>query len=1597
MKHNKWIAILLALTLVLNTVPVFAAAAETGNEDPVSDNNQITETPEEWIYIPSESAPTLNSSGEESSADLIKVRVTATDKVTGEQVDVPGATVNLYVGSALKSSVVDDDGDGIVEISLAGLSYEERQNATVSANKIVSRGKAIDGSARDDLYEHFPKDSEGDYYRYTMELHSETIDTNGNWLGAPIPEGTESNKVDIVFVIDATGSMSGEINNVRTNIASFAENLLESGLNIRFCIIDYRDITEGEPTNVHTVSGSHWMTDIDSVVSALGSIRASGGGDGPETVMDPLGYVADNGLMSWRSDAYKFAFVLTDADYKTSNNYGYTSMSQLVDQLADMKVVTSVITSTSYTGTYSNLYSSTGGIWANINSASFDEEMLALSDSIIESVTREMTLHLSEPRMLVNMAVCYLANDATSRSDAYQESVKAMLNEYANRMAESTDGHVLLDHVLLFSAGNRMDFYFDSDSSRQLASMADIRIETREQDDGTLLFNVQIHSNAHPFGYLMSDTVTMNQDLTDKFSHLKDSDSLTSKQTFRRIQLSAIEGAGWNNSMIDEAYAYSTTVMHETGHYLMGFLDEYLNADDKEWGIIFNKRPAGKYGLMDNQHSDIEMSNAVIDYAYMTDGFDAAAKELHTAHSWLWKGSCEDALAKFMSDSGMTSYDYYSTGLYAGTYTKVTGSTDRTATYSYASVSDDRFLSPYSTAGGGGSAGGRSAVLYSDSSTEPVLTRDSLADVTFTSNDETVTITVSADAAVGIMKAGDEAFTDVPLDEGAAELPIAKGELAEIRITVPSGETAKYNTYYIDRSKDTDAGCLYTSADNAVIAYVTTDELSSYTFIADNTGYTNGEYRSMNQATRISSDNGAGFDSGEIYSVASYLAEIDYTTLSWFKYSGGEWTALPTDLSEEENMNIGARADLDGEGLYVLMAKAASEDPVLPAENLAYTQSEDRDAVITLTFDDPNANSKYYNVYYSETYFSSKDAPDVVVRSFPVDSTELVLNLLERGRRVYAAVEIVAEDGRRSALSEILLIGGEADSDGDGIPDWYCDKYHLWGEPGEDKDIANSDDDSDGLTNLEEYLGGSDPTNPNDPVHTTNVPVESVSVSQTTLVLNVDQSVRLSATVYPGNATNRTINWHTDDTDLVSLTREESGCTVTGLAPGKTTVYAVSADGGYSATVAVTVLDRPDNSFGENIIWDLSEEGVLTFTGTGPMPDYDESALIPWKNLRSQILSVVIGDGITHVGQFAFYQCTNLESVRIPSNVTGIGAHAFYGCSALTEITLPESLTLLQSAAFEKCTSLTAVSIPGTVRSIAPYAFRDCTALNTLELRSGVEVIGTHAFRNCAALTSLVLPETVRKLGSHAFRDCTSLTSIAFTGSAPVFGTDVFAGVRATASYSSDDPTWTDDVLQDYGGDLTWMSSAITIRPTLVGSAGRITWDLTDEGTLVIRGSGAMTNYTDKTRMPWYSRRAQIRSVVIEDGITSIGSYAFYGLAITSVEIPESVTAIGDYAFKNVSRLKDVALPAGLTTLGDSAFYGIGTEQLTIPESVTSIGAWCFARSSIQAITFEGDAPAIGEGAFNKISLTARYPGDHATWTSAVMQNYGGRIHWSEK
>jgi hypothetical protein len=87
-------------------------------------------------------------------------------------------------------------------------------------------------------------------------------------------------------------------------------------------------------------------------------------------------------------------------------------------------------------------------------------------------------------------------------------------------------------------------------------------------------------------------------------------------------------------------------------------------------------------------------------------------------------------------------------------------------------------------------------------------------------------------------------------------------------------------------------------------------------------------------------------------------------------------------------------------------------------------------------------------------------------------------------------------------------------------------------------------------------------------------------------------------------------------------------------------------------------------------------------------------------------------------------------------------------------------------------------------------------------------------------------------------------------------------------------------------------------------------------------------------------------------------------------------------------------LPQNIQKLGDSCFYGIGATKFTVPETVTTIEAWCIARARLTNIIFKGDAPAIGEGAFNKITLTAYYNSAKSGWTSAMMQNYGGTVTW---
>ena len=154
------------------------------------------------------------------------------------------------------------------------------------------------------------------------------------------------------------------------------------------------------------------------------------------------------------------------------------------------------------------------------------------------------------------------------------------------------------------------------------------------------------------------------------------------------------------------------------------------------------------------------------------------------------------------------------------------------------------------------------------------------------------------------------------------------------------------------------------------------------------------------------------------------------------------------------------------------------------------------------------------------------------------------------------------------------------------------------------------------------------------------------------------------------------------------------------------------------------------------------------------------------------------------------------------------------------------------------------------------------------------------------------------------------------------------------------------------------------------GSCGEnVTYSFVEStGTLTISGTGAMTNYNSSNR-PWYNYRSSIKKVVINNGVTRIGSSAFSGCTgLTSVEIPNSVTSIGIDAFYGCTGLKSITIPSGVTSIGDRAFYGC-TEltSVTIPNSVTSIGNYAFRGcTGLTSIAIPNSVTSIGKYAFSE-------------------------------
>ena len=175
-------------------------------------------------------------------------------------------------------------------------------------------------------------------------------------------------------------------------------------------------------------------------------------------------------------------------------------------------------------------------------------------------------------------------------------------------------------------------------------------------------------------------------------------------------------------------------------------------------------------------------------------------------------------------------------------------------------------------------------------------------------------------------------------------------------------------------------------------------------------------------------------------------------------------------------------------------------------------------------------------------------------------------------------------------------------------------------------------------------------------------------------------------------------------------------------------------------------------SCGTNVQYELYDDYTLRIYGNGAMGTFDNWSYdrsVPWISEIKKIKSVVIEDGITHIGADSFFGCCALTEVSIPNSVKIIGYEAFRDCYALTKVTIPNSVNHIGDVAFDGCSSLAEVNIPNGITSIGNHVFEDCD-LTELTIPSNVKSIGKYAFSGCP-LTKVNISNGVTSICDYAF------------------------------------------------------------------------------------------------------------------------------------------------------------------------------------------------------------------------------------------------------
>ena len=347
---------------------------------------------------------------------------------------------------------------------------------------------------------------------------------------------------------------------------------------------------------------------------------------------------------------------------------------------------------------------------------------------------------------------------------------------------------------------------------------------------------------------------------------------------------------------------------------------------------------------------------------------------------------------------------------------------------------------------------------------------------------------------------------------------------------------------------------------------------------------------------------------------------------------------------------------------------------------------------------------------------------------------------------------------------------------------------------------------------------------------------------------------------------------------------------------------------------------------------------------------------VSFKDIDS-LITVSLPEGMTKIGDDAFYGCSGIVAITFPSTLTEIGDNAFSRTRLTGDIVLPNSITIIGKCAFSS-TSITSVNIPSSLKRLEASAFSNCSNLQMqVTLPNGIEVIESYVFSDSGVYGTLVIPSSVTTLEQYAFSR---------TG---------FARIELNAPIKLLKYTFANCV---YLTEVVLCEGVESLENTFFGCE-------------LLASASIPSTVTEINGA--FSGCKSLESVVLPSALSTIGSGTFFGCAaLKSINVPNSVTSIGGSAFRDCSSLASLTIPSTVATIGDHAFEGMTSlKELVIPNSVTSIGEYALSGcASLERLTL----PHIKKGIFEGNGQGLFYAFDYQTGMQTAEGNGGVRYCW---